>query len=56
MRLRAAIERGDDGAIVAVAIPDTYGVLDELEPAERDRVALAWETEHKGRRALPMAG
>jgi len=56
LRLRAAIERGDDSAIVAVAIPDTYGVLEDLEAGERDRIALAYETQYKGRRAFPLAG
>jgi hypothetical protein len=57
MRLRSAIERDDDGAIVAVAIPDTYGVLDDLDQSERDRVALAYENEHPGRRrVMELAG
>lgn len=40
-RIRAALARDDDAAIVVAAVPDPYGVLDELEEHERDRIAAA---------------
>ncbi|MDQ3541134.1 MAG: hypothetical protein M3440_10630, partial [Chloroflexota bacterium] len=40
-RLRAAIQRDNDVAIVVAAIPDLYDALDELTVEERDRVAAA---------------
>ncbi|HEV2065336.1 MAG TPA: hypothetical protein VGR08_00765, partial [Thermomicrobiales bacterium] len=40
-RLRAALQRDNDIAIVVAAIPDPHGALDELTEDERDRVAAA---------------
>jgi len=40
-RLRAALQRDNDIAIVVAAIPDPHGALDELNEDERDRVAAA---------------
>lgn len=40
-RLRAALQRDNDIAIVVAAIPDPHGALDELTEEERDRVAAA---------------
>ncbi len=40
-RLRAALQRDNDIAIVVAAIPDPHGALDELTEAERNRVAAA---------------
>lgn len=40
-RLRAALQRDNDIAIVVAAIPDPYDALDELTEEERDRVAAA---------------
>lgn len=40
-RLRAALQRDNDIAIVVAAIPDPHGALDELTGEERDRVAAA---------------
>lgn len=40
-RLRAALQRDNDIAIVVAAIPDPYDALDELSEEERDRVAAA---------------
>lgn len=40
-RIRAAIARDDDTAIVVAAVPDPYGVLDELDEGERARIASA---------------
>lgn len=40
-RVRAALQRDNDIAIVVAAIPDPYDALDELTEEERDRVAAA---------------
>lgn len=40
-RLRAALQRDNDVAIVVAAVPDPHGALDELTEDERDRVAAA---------------
>lgn len=40
-RIRAAISRDNDIAIVAAAVPDPRGALDLLHESERDRVAAA---------------
>jgi len=40
-RIRAAIARDDDTAIVVAAVPDPYGVLDEMDEGERARIASA---------------
>lgn len=40
-RLRAALQRDNDIAIVVAAIPDPYDALDELTEEERNRVAAA---------------
>jgi hypothetical protein len=40
-RIRAAISRDNDVAIVTAAVPDPYDALDMLEEPERNRVAAA---------------
>ena len=40
-RIRAAIARDDDTAIVVAAVPDPYGVLEDLDEGERARIAAA---------------
>jgi len=40
-RIRAAIARDDDTAIVVAAVPDPYGVLEGLKEDERARIAAA---------------
>ncbi|MGI8486719.1 MAG: hypothetical protein ACR2OU_20985 [Thermomicrobiales bacterium] len=40
-RIRAAIARDDDTAIVVAAVPDPYSVLDDLSEGERARIASA---------------
>lgn len=40
-RIRAAIARDDDTAIVVAAVPDPYGVLEGLKEEERARIAAA---------------
>lgn len=40
-RIRAALSRDNDVAIMVAAVPDPHGALDELTEEERDRVARA---------------
>ena len=40
-RIRSALSRDNDVAIMVAAVPDPHGALDELTEEERDRVALA---------------
>lgn len=50
-RVRAALEKGDNAAIVLVAIPDTYGALDLLSESERSQVAQAIHDQRRVNRA-----
>jgi hypothetical protein len=50
-RVRDALRTNDDKAIVAAALPDLYGAIATLQPAERDRVQRAIAS-HRGAPAL----
>jgi hypothetical protein len=49
-RLREALARGDEKAIIAAAVPDPYHVVGTLAPDEQDRVRQAIAAEAAGAR------
>ena len=55
-RIRAAIERDNDVAIVTVAVPDPRNALDMLTEPERDRVAAAIKARRNAERASVRTG
>lgn len=51
-RIREALRSHDDKTIVAAALPDLYGAISTLEPAERERVQRAIAS-HRGNVPTP---